>query len=205
MPQRKYQFEKGYIYHIFNRGHNKQDIFLHYKDFARYLHRLNEYKQKHSFSLLAYCLMPNHLHLLIQQTSEEPLEKLIHRLHTAYTMYFNKKYERVGSVFQSRFKAKPVESDEYLLHVSRYIHINPVELLRAQGRALKLERYAWSSYAEYLEEATTSLSNPKKIIDYFGTNTSSYKKRVAKYKAFVEDMVKSLSEDKIEEISAGNL
>lgn len=205
MPQRKFTFAKGYIYHIFNRGHNKQDIFLHYKDFARYLQRLNEYKQKHSFTLLAYCLMPNHIHLLIQQTSDEPLERLIHRLHTAYTMYFNKKYERVGSVFQSRFKAKPVESDEYLLHVSRYIHLNPIELLRAQGRALNLKQYAWSSYAEYINISTSPLSNPEKILDYFNSHNSTHKERAAKYKAFVEDTIETLSTDRLEEISSGYL
>lgn len=204
MPQRQPIFFQNGYYHVYNRGHNKQPIFLNYKDYVRYITRLKEYLKKHAVTILAYCLMPNHIHFLIRQDTEESIERFIHRLHTAYTMYFNKKYEYVGSVFQSRFKAKLVESDDYLLHVSRYIHLNPVELLHAQGPALnsELASYPWSSYHEYVHNVSPPLvvSNPSIILDYF-------KKEHQKesYRKFVEDMIKNLSEDHLTEISEGKL
>src|SRR3989338_7697833 len=149
MPARPQIFIPNGHYHIYNRGHNKNPIFLQTKDYQRYLKRLEEYLKKHDVALLCYCLMPNHVHLLMRQNGDESIERFIHRLHTAYTMYFNKKYERIGAVFQGRFKAKLIETDEYLIHVSRYIHLNPLEILRAQGPALRLDKYPWSSLKEY--------------------------------------------------------
>src|SRR3989344_6976488 len=100
MPQRKYHFVRNNYYHIYNRGHNKQDIFLSSKDYVRYLRRFKEYLTKNPVTIIAYCLMPNHLHLILRQDDDYSLESFIHRLHTAYTMYFNRKYERLGAVFQ---------------------------------------------------------------------------------------------------------
>jgi len=111
MPARNQVFIPNGYYHVYNRGHNKQPIFLHYKDYQRYLTRLKEYLKKHPVTLLSYCLMPNHIHLLLRQNGDESIDRFIHRLHTAYTKYFNIKYERLGAVFQSRFKAKLIESD----------------------------------------------------------------------------------------------
>ncbi len=205
MPQRKYPFVKGTCYHIYNRGHNKQTIFLSNNDFTRYLTRLKEYLKKHPVTLLAYCLMPNHIHLIISQDDEEPIEKFIHRLHTSYTMYFNKKYERVGAVFQGRFKAKPINTDEYLLHVSRYIHLNPSEL-SSQGRtlSLSLRRYPWSSYKEYVKDIKNIFSNPNRILNYFSTNHNTSSSKL-KYKHFVEDGLKSMNPSLIGDISNGNI
>jgi len=205
MPQRKPIFLKDGYYHVYNRGHNKQNIFLNYKDYTRYLVRIEKYKEIHPITLLCYCLMPNHIHLILRQESDEPIEVFIHRLHTAYTMFFNKKYERVGSVFQGRFKAKLIESDEYLLHVSRYIHLNPIELLRAQGPALnsQLVQYPWSSYHEYVEQSSPlshPLSDPSIILGYF--NKEHQKQS---YKKFVGDMIKTVSDEDLAEISSGKL
>lgn len=213
MNQRKEPFTKSGIYHIYNRGHNKQQIFLTYKDYSRYLKRLREYAQKHPITLLAYTLMPNHIHLLVRQDGDDSIDHFIHRLHTAYTMYFNKKYERVGSVFQGRFKAKNVGTDEYLLHVSRYIHLNPIEILRAQGRALSLEDYKWSSYKEYVNSSSSSsLTNPTFILEYFSSQltrqlkTSNNKENTRdKYRKFVEDAIKLCSDDQLTDISNGNI
>src|SRR3989338_1297505 len=117
--------------------------------------------------------MPNHIHLLIRQDGDESIDRFIHRLHTAYTMYFNIKYERIGSVFQGRFKAKLVETDEYMLQVSKYIHLNPLEILRAQGPALKLELYEWSSYPLYIGIKTSQFINSSEILDFFGKEANS--------------------------------
>jgi len=118
-------------------------------------------------------------------------------------MYFNKKYGRVGSVFQGRFKAKPIETDEHLLHVSRYIHINPADL-QPQGPALslKLEEYPWSSYGEYINSRSNHLSNPATILHYF-SNTPMHGKTT--YKSFVEEYLGVVNADRLAEISNGNL
>lgn len=204
MSQRQEPFQPSSYYHVYNRGHNKQVIFHDYKDYARYLKRLNEYLKKHEVGLLAYCLMPNHVHLLLYQKGEEPIDRFIHRLHTAYTMYFNKKYTCVGAVFQGRFKAKRIESEEYLLHVSRYIHINPLEMLRVQGRALnsQLERYPWSSYGDYIHFSDDRICDPSEILAYFPTNPMYGK---TSYKSFVEDYLGIANEDRLSEISDGKL
>jgi putative transposase len=200
MPVRQSIFAAQSFYHIYNRGHNKQAIFLHYKDYARYLKRLEEFLQKHDITLLAYCLMPNHIHLLFLQNNEESPDKLMHQLHTAYSMYFNKKYERVGSVFQGRFKAKKVDSEEYLLHVSRYIHLNP---LRIQGRALNsLLEYPWSSLKEYANPTLPHISNPKVILAYF--SSKNIPDTPKNYLSFVENQIK-IPQDRLDEISDGKL
>jgi putative transposase len=202
MPARPVIFFPQGHYHIYNRGHNKQSIFLHYKDYQRYLTRLEEYLEKHPVSLLAYCLMPNHIHLLIRQDDEESVERFIHRLHTSYTMYFNRKYERVGSVFQGRFRAKLVETDEYLLHVSRYIHLNPCEILRAHHPDTKLENYPWSSYPQYVGSSEYTVCNTSVIYGYYNGTTEE---QALKYRAFVESYIPNMEQSELESISNGSI
>ena len=202
MPLRKHQLIKNGYYHVYNRGHNKQPIFFNGRDYVRYLAKLEKYLEKHAVTLIAYCLMPNHIHLLIRQDGDMAIEQFIHRLHTAYTMYFNKKYERVGSVFQGRYKAKPIETDEYLLHVSRYIHQNPLEIIRAQGPALNsdISTYRWSSYQEYIGQSPTHLCNISVLLDYF---SKKKEKKKNTYQNFVEDRLFRIRNEKLTEISNG--
>lgn len=206
MPARIPIFIQNGFYHVYNRGHNKQPIFLSVKDYQRYMKRLKEYLKKHPVSLVAYCLMPNHVHLLLRQESVEPIEKFVHRLHTAYTMYFNKRYDRIGAVFQGRFKAKPIETDEYLLHVSRYIHLNPFEIISAQGPALNsLLEYPWSSFKEYVSSRKDVRSVPcsiRFILDYFTTHNTSSNQN---YLQFIADQLQTITETRLEEISEGNI
>lgn len=203
MPARQPIFSSQSFYHIYNRGHNKESIFLHYKDYSRYLKRLEEFLTKHNITLLAYCLMPNHIHLLLRQNGDESPVKFVHRLHTAYSMYFNKKYERVGSVFQGRFKAKLVDSEEYLLHVSRYIHLNPLEIVRAQGPALNsLLAYPWSSLKEYADVSLPHISDPEILLSYFASRNKPNSQQ--NYLKFVEDQL-SIIPDRLQEISDGKL
>jgi len=163
---------KGAYYHIFNRGNDKRDIFLDNSDFQFYLRRLITCLSKFEFSLICYCLMPNHVHLLLQQNSEVPSSKLISSLHTSYSMYFNMKYKHIGHVFESRFKQKLIESDEYLIHLSRYIHLNPVEA----GLVKKPETYKWSSYNNYLVNEEGLIDNS--IIMNFFKDKNDYQKFV---------------------------
>lgn len=134
-----------YFYHVFTRGNNRELIFHESADYERFLNNLDRYQTKYGYRLYAYCLLPNHFHLLLRPGKVD-LSKIMQTLMTAYSMYVNKKYDRVGHVFQGRFKSIIVEEDQYLLGVLRYIHLNPV-LATLVGR---VEDYPWSSYAKYL-------------------------------------------------------
>lgn len=202
MSSRKTILASGQYYHIYNRGHNKQQIFLQPHDYLRYIDRVEEYLEKHDITILTYCLMPNHIHFLIRQDGEEAIQQFIHRLHTSYTMFFNKKYKRVGSVFQGRFKARMIDSEEYLLHVSRYIHQNPIDILYSQGQALRL-KYLWSSYRYYIRPSLPSpICDTSILLNYF----SKTHKQMS-YKNFVEGEIDELlkSPEKIEKINNGDL
>ena len=144
-PIQKASYQGGY-YHIFNRGNRKQDIFLDKSDYLKYLEKLREYKKKHNISIICYCLMPNHFHLLLRQDGDIPIYKFMHALHTSYSMNFNWKYKKVGHLFQGKYKQKEVNKDEYLLQLSSYIHLNPV----VDDLVEKLEDYQWSSYLDYI-------------------------------------------------------
>lgn len=110
---------------MFNRGINKQEIFFDENDCRFFLKKLCGLKEKYDHSVYAYCLMPNHFHISIQ-TRRIPISKIMASLTTSYSMYFNKKYEHYGPVFQNRFKSILIESDSYFLGLSRYIYLNPV-------------------------------------------------------------------------------
>ncbi len=172
-------FIQGGYYHIFNRGNRKQKIFLQTKDYKRYLEKLKEYKKKHNVSILAYCLMPNHVHFLIRQNGPEPLSSFFQRLHTAYTMYFNKKYQTNGHLFESRFKTKMVTKDEYITHLSRYIHLNPKKLVT------KLPSYKWSSYPSYISNINDELTESKFILSMFKGKHQTEEDARSSYKEFV--------------------
>lgn len=174
-------FVQGGYYHIYNRGNRKQKIFLNNKDYQRYLDRLKEYKDKHHVSILAYCLMPNHIHLLVRQNGPEPISNFIQKLHTAYSMYFNKKYEQVGHIFQDRFKAKIVGKDEYLMHLSRYIHLNPKKLVS------KLPAYKWSSYSSYINSKNQDdILDTKFVLSMFKNKNQTFEDAQSVYKEFVK-------------------
>jgi len=137
---------KGGYFHIYNRGNRKQNIFIEEKDYLNYLKRLRDYKDKYNIAVICYCLMPNHFHLLIRQDSDLPIYRFMHALHTSYSMYFNKKYNKVGHMFQNRFKQKEISKDEYFSKVTSYIHFNPAK----DGLVDRIEDYQWSSYPDYI-------------------------------------------------------
>src|SRR5208337_2606050 len=135
----------GAFYHIIVRGNHRQDIFLNEQDRLEYLSRVSHYKEKTGFILYAYVLMSNHVHLLIE-TPKSPVSKIMQLINFTYTHYFNRKYGKVGHLFQGRYKAILCDRDEYLLGLVRYIHLNPV---RANIVSLPHE-HLWSSHSEYL-------------------------------------------------------
>ncbi len=152
---------------------NEQSSWKQKHDAARLL-RLNNFSD--SLTLVSYCLMPNHFHLLVHQKNADTIDRFMNSLCTRYSMYFNKKYHRVGPLFQGLYKAVSVLTDEQLLHLTRYIHRNPA----SKGRAL--QSYAYSSYAQYLGEMHADWVHPEDILGSFGR---SFKNT---YQSFVEDV-----------------
>jgi putative transposase len=183
---RNLEFSEGEYYHVYNRGTEKRTIFLDEKDHRRFLQCLHYLNNKHFVpqradfaspdflfrqptgnersplvELLSWCLMPNHFHLLLTPLSEGGVSRFMLRVLTSYSKYFNVKYDRSGRLFEGTFKAKHVDKDEYLNHVSRYIHLNPLKLkipnwqnggaadIRTAVRFLE-EEYKWSSFRDYI-------------------------------------------------------
>ena len=130
------------------RGIDRQQIFEDIEDRIRFLDIVKDCREQCGFHLYAYCLMGNHVHLLIQ-VQEDNLETIFKKIGSKYVYYFNVKYQRVGHLFQDRFKSEPVNDDIYFLTVLRYIHQNPVKA----KLCAKVEDYPFSSFAEYLNES----------------------------------------------------
>jgi len=158
----------------------------HKKDEARRELRLNNFAD--SIKLVAFCLMPNHFHMLVKQSESNAIDVFMNSLWTRYTMYFNAKYKRVGTLFQDVYKAVMMETNEQLLYLTRYIHRNPFSLLgyrklASKGDALrgeKLEQYPWSSYDTYLGINTIQWVHPEEILAYFSSNQRQ------QYRSFIE-------------------
>ncbi len=144
----------GALYHVTIRGNNRRELFGDDTDRERFLDRLGEYREEYGIRVYAYCLMSNHVHLVVE-TPEANLGRFLHRLQTAYTTYFNLRHGESGHLTQGRYGAKTVEGDEYLLNLARYVHLNPVFVGGMREKELKERRkalrgYRWSSYRQYL-------------------------------------------------------
>ena len=146
MPRQARKKSETGIYHIMLRGINQQQIFEDSEDFSKFLQVLKDCKAISEFEIYAYCLMGNHIHLLIQEI-KEPIEQIMKRIATRFVYWYNIKYQRVGHLFQDRFKSEPVEDDAYFLTVLRYIHQNPIKA----GICKKPQDYQHSSYNEFLD------------------------------------------------------
>lgn len=137
------------IYHIIMRGINRQILFEDEEDCTKFIHVLQKYKEICEYKLYAYCLMGNHLHLLLKE-GKEPLETVMRRICGSYVFWYNKKYDRIGYLFQDRFKSEPVNNEEYFLVVLRYILRNPLKA----GITAIIEDYKWTNYKDYIEKQT---------------------------------------------------
>jgi putative transposase len=129
-------------YHVITRGNQKQLVFIEPQDYEKYLFLLAKYKKRYKFRLYCFCLMPNHVHLLIEVQNPLKLNKIMRGLNLSYTLHYNSKYEKVGHLWQDRFKSKIIEKDAYLLECINYIEANP---LRA-SLVSDITKYRWSSY-----------------------------------------------------------
>lgn len=148
MPRQARKKSKTGIYHIMLRGVNGQQIFEDKEDNDKFLQVLKDCKAISGYKLFAYCLMGNHIHILLQET-DEPIELLMKRIATRFVYWYNIKYKRSGHLFQDRFKSEPVEDDAYFLTVLRYIHQNPLKA----GLCKNVNGYEYSSYNAYFEKS----------------------------------------------------
>jgi REP element-mobilizing transposase RayT len=165
------------IYHVIARGINRQEIFHDTEDHQRYLETLERFSKETGSTLLGYCLMGNHLHLLIQE-GHEGISVFMKRLGTSYAYWYNQKYNRTGHVFQDRFKSESVENDAYLLTVIRYIHQNPVKA----GIIEKAQDYQWSSCSAYVQgEDLCRMVQTLLILGLFADDRETAKKRFLQF------------------------
>lgn len=204
MPSnRKIVLANGEYYHLFNRGVERRPVFTNRHEFSRAMDLVNFYHfdkptlryskylaldegRRRNFlaslkdkavEIIAFCLMGNHFHFLIRQVKEGGSSKFMANFMNSYTKYFNTKYQRVGHLFQGAFKAVHVETDEQLLHLSRYIHLNPITSFKVKPQELK--DYQWSSYPSYIENSDVKFVNKDIVMSFF--------KKSFKYEEFVLD------------------
>lgn len=210
MPYRKTPIVSGQIYHIFNRSVARQPIFLsdtyyqrayqvlsyynnlnppiRFSHFSRLplslkneiLQDLNKENQK-LVEILAYCFMPNHVHFLIKEISENGITTFMRKFQNSYAKYFNTRNKRSGSLFQSMFKAVRIQTSEQLIHVARYIHLNPVTAFILKDIE-ELSNYPWSSYTVYVgKQPSDVINNTNEILSFFASKDEFIK--------FTEDQI----------------
>jgi putative transposase len=179
-------------YHIYSRGANKQKIFLDDSDFTYFLSLLKRYlsqdevrigrggvfpKLSNDINLLAYCLMQNHFHLLVYQINQKAMTRLMRGIMSSYSLYFNRKHHRVGHLFESSYRASRVSTEPYLLHISRYIHLNPTDW----------RHYTYSSLSSYIGNVQCDWLQTDRILDLY-TSTSEYETFLQDYEDQREDL-----------------
>lgn len=197
------------FYHIYNRGVEKRVIFQDEQDYKVFLNYLKEYlspepnrntlqkdvsfkgvtfkgvpKQINHFdneiALIAFCLMPNHIHLLIKQKDKDSIKKFCQSLFTRYSMYFNKKYKRTGPLYQGTYKATNAINKDYLLDLTRYIHRNPLKIVKDLSKS-------YSSYSHYLNMYVLPWVRNDEVIKYFNESTFMTHNKITSYRYFVEE------------------
>jgi len=197
MNKRDYKnFSENSIYHIYNRGNNREKIFFDEQDYRAFLFRISlafgidlkiinreelmkmpksririSFSSTDVFKLHSFCLMPNHFHLLIEQCSKGSISKLMHKLCTSFSMYMNKKYKRVGHIFQDRFKSVTIKNNSQLMWVSSYIHMNPVK----SKITVNPYDYKWSSYNDFASDRNLPITCKDLIGPIFGTKENFIK------------------------------
>ncbi|MFC1764471.1 transposase [Planctomycetota bacterium] len=190
----------GAVYHVTIRGVEQRAIFRSNRDRERFVTTLAESVRLYDIRLYLFCCMTNHVHLVCE-TPQSNLSRFMHRLQTAYTVYFNRRHQRAGHLFQGRFGAKLVEQDEYILKLSRYVHLNPVFIKAHEEKSNKerievLRHYPWSSYRSYI-----GLSTRLDYVDYapvLSMMGGPKKKQSVCYRRFVEGGIRYIDQAFIE-------
>ena len=177
MARRPRLLAPGVLYHVIVRGNQRQKTVLSDGDYQAYLERLGRYRKRLGLTVYAYCLMPNHVHLLME-TGAQPLSRFMQGLQQSYTQYFNRKHRKVGHLFQGRYKAIVCERDEYLLSLIRYIHQNPVRP-KLVGR---IDEHRYSGHNAYAEGRASEVLEPGRVLEMIGGR--------AGYRRFVQEGLK---------------
>lgn len=209
MPYRRTLIITGEIYHVFNRSIAHQQIFLNQRDNQRMMELISFYiykrpplrfshfvrlppeqrvtfinklknNQKKQIQILALCIMPNHLHFLLKEVEDHGIATFMRNLQNSYAKYFNTKNKRTGALFQSMFKVVRIEADEQLLHVARYIHLNPITSYIIR-HTHDLRNYLWSSYGNYIGLHKSDMISTEQILSFFSS--------VEKFKDFTVNQV----------------
>lgn len=165
-------------YHVYNRGNDKRQIFLEAENYRFFLRRLKEYLAKGSTQLAAYCLMPNHYHLLVYLEKRVDFSNVLRRFTTSYVRSFNNRYGRIGYLYQGNTKAKLVDDEKHLIDLCRYIHLNPV----TAGLVQTPEMWEYSDYREWISDdlpATSCIAKTR----------AAYFPSAGDYRVFVEGYV----------------
>ena len=177
MGEAKYKIKEsfpGLICHVYNRGVNKEKVFIDDEDYVFYLKRARKYKDKFNIDIICYSWPDNHYHYILEQLGDHSVSSFMKSVHTSYGQYFNKKYDRVGPLFQDRFK-QAVLNDNNFLYISAYVNANA----QIHGLINKAEDYKWCSYPDYLSLRNGNLCNKSRILDQFNS--------IEEYKKFVEE------------------
>ncbi|MFA5100535.1 MAG: transposase [Candidatus Omnitrophota bacterium] len=182
MPRKPRYFEQGYVYHAVQRGNNKADIFFDEEDYRIFLKLMCESKKMYPCLIYAYCLMRNHLHLLIEAIKQNSISLFMKYLTGNYVLYINRKYNRTGTLFGSRFKAGLVQTEKYFANCMRYIDRNPVRAKLVQTPA----QYPWSSYNFHTSPGSSLILNHHSLYLEMGKNIDDCR---LQYKKFVLDQV----------------
>jgi putative transposase len=204
VPYRLTPFQTDCYYHIFNRGVEKRQIFSSDNDYQRFLGTVYYYLfsgpkprfstfRKFKFKefylkpkiveVICYCLMPNHFHMLVKQVTEGGIHEFISKLLNSFTKYYNTKHNRIGPLFQGQFKAVLVETDEQLVHLSRYIHLNPL----VSNLVTKLDDFKYSSYPDFVGLRKGSFCFTQPVLSFF-KEANSYKNFVKDYEGYGKDI-----------------
>lgn len=189
MPRPIRIYYPGLIYHVLNRGNKREPVFLNDDDYQHYLDILKRYKEKFEFKIFAYCLMDNHMHLLLKVSEKASISKIMQTITIAHTRRFHQKYRTSGHIWQGRFKSPLVSADEYLLTLMRYIEQNPVRA----GIVKHPKQFQFSSY-----KANTAIKNDgfvdKDDNPVFLGLGNTMEERTARYEQFASEL---LNEDNL--------
>jgi putative transposase len=186
LPKKRPDYFPGGVYHIYNRGSHKASIFREPDNYVFVLRKIKRYLSELNLTLLVYCLMPNHFHLLIRQDGDRPAGLLSQRVFNSYSKAYNKRYQHSGTLFEGPYKVRPVAQTADLLHLCRYIHANPVK----DGFVANPGDWPYSNYLEWAGERKGDLVDRDFVNLHFGKPES--------YVEFVKDYLRTrkiLSED----------
>lgn len=192
MGRKRRIIKTGAIYHIINRGNNKKFIFKRKEDKDGFIECLKKAKSKYEYNLFAYAIMNNHYHLLLQSTESGTISQIMHHIHCGYSRYYKKIYENIGHVFQGRYKSMLIDSEPYLLQVSKYIHLNPYRA----GIVNSPENYKYSSFKHILEGQENDLIEKDFILNIISKDTEGSK--FIYRNMILDDMENSKEDEKLE-------